>query len=63
MCAGLSEEEVLAQGLLFFVAGYDTTAATLQFFLYNLAVHQEVQDKLYEEICAVVGDKVRVWYK
>ncbi len=55
---GLTKEEVLAQAILFFLAGYDTTATSIAFCIYNLTVHSEYQEKLYEEIERVVGDKV-----
>ena len=51
-------DEVLAQGLLFFLAGYDTTATSIAFLLYNLALNPEIQEKLYEEIVDAAGDKV-----
>ena len=56
--AGLTMDEVLAQGLLFFVAGYDTTATSIAFLLYNLTLNPEIQEKLYEEIVDSAGDKV-----
>ena len=55
---GITTDEIVANAGLFFVAGYDTTSTSLSFFLYNMALHPEVQDKLMEEITRVVGDKV-----
>ena len=51
-------DEVLAQGMLFFIAGYDTTATSIAFLLYNLALNPEIQEKLHEEIVDATGDKV-----
>ena len=51
-------EEILAQGLLFFIAGYETTATSIAFLLYSLAMNPEIQEKLHEEIIAVAGDQV-----
>ena len=51
-------EEILAQGLLFFIAGYETTATSITFLLYNLAMNPEIQEKLHEEIIGVPGDQV-----
>lgn len=56
---GLTTEEIISNAILFFVAGYDTTATTLQFFLYNMAKNPEIQEKLFEEINDVMGQKVR----
>ena len=55
---GLTTDEILANALLFFVAGYDTTSTSLSFLMYNMALNPECQDKLVEEINKVVGDKV-----
>ena len=51
-------DEILAQGLIFFLGGYDTTASSMTFLLYNLACSQQVQDELIEEIDQVMADKV-----
>lgn len=55
---GLTHEEVLAQSLLFFFAGYETTANTLSLFAYCLAVNQDCQDKLIAEIDQVMQGQV-----
>ncbi|CAG5116014.1 unnamed protein product [Candidula unifasciata] len=53
----LTKEEVVAQGIMLFVAGYETASSTLQFLSYELARHPEVQDKLMAEIDKVIGDE------
>lgn len=58
MFAGLSHEEILAQSILFFLAGYDATANTLALFGYELACHPDIQDRLIEEIDRVMKDEV-----
>ena len=55
---GLTLSELTAQAVLFFVAGSDTTATTLTFLCYNLALHPEIQERLTEEIHNVIGTKV-----
>ena len=55
---GLTPEEIQAQAFLFFLAGYDTTSSTLAFLLYSLAVNQECQDKVYQEVTEVIKDYV-----
>lgn len=57
-CAGLSTTEIIANSLIFFLAGYETTATTLMFLFYELAVHPECQDKAVEEINYAVGEEV-----
>jgi len=56
--AGLTEDEILAQAVMFFVAGYDTTAGAISFLCYNLAVNQDCQDTLIEEIDTVMQGHV-----
>ena len=52
-------DEIKAQGLLFFLAEYDTTANALCWLIYSLACNPEIQEKVHQEIEEVVGDKVR----
>ncbi|EDX07148.1 cytochrome P450 6a22 isoform X2 [Drosophila simulans] len=46
----LTIEEMAAQAFIFFVAGFDTSASTLGFALYELAKQPALQAKLREEI-------------
>jgi len=57
---GLTHEEILAQGLLFFLAGFETTANTLSLLGYSLATHPECQEKLINEIDEVMKDQTEV---
>eukprot|EP00093_Oithona_nana_P005061 05061.XXX_189702_191147_1 [CDS] Oithona nana genome sequencing. len=52
----LSEEVIMAQGIAFFIAGYETTSNTLSTLCYNLAKNPEVQEKVYEEISRVTEE-------
>ena len=56
--AAFSETEVLANALVFFLAGYDTTSSTLAWMLYELSRHEDIQERILEEIRTVVGDNV-----
>ena len=58
MIVALTKSEILAQGFLLFVAGYETTSSGLSLLLYCLALHPECQKKVQEEIDRVVSDKV-----
>ncbi|MFM6003032.1 MAG: cytochrome P450, partial [Sphaerospermopsis kisseleviana] len=42
----LTDVEILAQAILFLLAGYETTGSTLTLISYNLACHPEIQEKL-----------------
>lgn len=46
----LSKDNVAAQLFLFFVAGYETTASTAAFTLYELAQNPDVLAKLLDDI-------------
>ena len=47
---GLTREEIVAQAVLFFMAGFATTADTMMWLCYELAVNSDVQDKLIQEV-------------
>lgn len=57
--SGLTMDEVTAQAIIFLIAGYETTATTLGFLIYNLTVHPECQDKVLKEIDEVFANKVQ----
>ncbi|GFS67856.1 cytochrome P450 9e2, partial [Nephila pilipes] len=50
----LSLDELVGQCVIFFLAGYDTTASTLSFASYLLALNPGIQNKLYEELREVL---------
>ncbi|XP_064612373.1 cytochrome P450 3A9-like [Liolophura sinensis] len=47
---GLTETEIMAQSVVFLLAGYATTAGTLGMLAHSLAVNPDCQEKLIEEI-------------
>lgn len=53
----LTEDEIVAQGIMLFIAGYETASSTLQFLSYELTKHPEFLDKLVQEIDSVIGDE------
>ncbi|XP_053936773.1 cytochrome P450 3A29-like isoform X2 [Cuculus canorus] len=58
----LSDEEILAQALIFVFAGYETSSSTLSYLSYNLATHPDVQQKLQDEIDAYLANKATPTY-
>jgi len=56
--SGLTREEVLAQGMLFFLAGFETTSNALSLLGYSLATNPECQETLLREIDVVMKDHV-----
>ena len=55
----LSDDEVVAQSVIFLLAGYETSSNTLSFTVYHLAVNPDVQDKLRSEIRDAVETNAR----
>ncbi|KAJ7405435.1 Cytochrome P450 3A12 [Willisornis vidua] len=58
----LSDEEILAQALIFVFAGYETTSSTLSYIAYNLAIHPDVQQRLQDEVDANLPNKATPTY-
>ncbi|XP_075557335.1 cytochrome P450 9e2-like isoform X2 [Dermacentor variabilis] len=50
----LTNEEILSNGLVFFIAGFETTGTAMSFMAYLLAKHQDMQDRLSDEVRAVL---------
>ncbi|PSN49039.1 Cytochrome P450 9e2 [Blattella germanica] len=46
----LDDEDIVAQAVLFFLAGFDTASTLLCFICYMLATHPEVHQKLQDEV-------------
>ncbi|CAG2174542.1 unnamed protein product, partial [Oppiella nova] len=59
----LTEDEILAQCFLFFAAGYETTATTLSYCTYELAINPTLQDRLYEETKEAFNEKGEIDYE
>ncbi|KAM3930611.1 cytochrome P450 3A9-like [Leptodactylus fuscus] len=58
----LTDTEIMAQSVVFILAGFETTSSTLTYLLYNLATHPDVQKKLQEEIDSYLPDKASPTY-
>jgi len=56
---GLTHDEIIAQGILFFLGGYENTANTLSVLAYHLAVNTGCQDKVIQEIDDVMKGQVQ----
>lgn len=50
----LTMNEMVAQSFVFFIAGFETSATTMTFALFELAMHPEIQDRLRDEIHTVL---------
>ena len=58
--AGLKDIEIISQCMIFFVAGFQTTASTLSFFAHSIATNPDIQEKLCQEIEEKLG-QVRIF--
>lgn len=47
----MTDELIVAQAFIFFIAGFETSSTTMSHALYELALNPQIQDKLREEIC------------
>ncbi|KAF5306929.1 hypothetical protein FQA39_LY00159 [Lamprigera yunnana] len=52
----LTNEDITAQALIFFFAGFETTSTTASFLFHELAMNSSAQEKLQKEIDAVLSD-------
>ncbi|XP_058837432.1 probable cytochrome P450 9f2 [Topomyia yanbarensis] len=48
-----TENELIAQCFLFFLAGFDTFSTAMTFLTYELTINPDVQNRLYEEIVEI----------
>ncbi|XP_033746343.1 cytochrome P450 4F6-like [Pecten maximus] len=58
--SGLSDVEILDEVSTFMFAGHDTTKASLGWAIYHLGKYPEEQEKLYQEVCKVTGDRKNI---
>ncbi|XP_051877924.1 cytochrome P450 3A30-like [Pristis pectinata] len=59
---GLTDSEILAQSMIFILAGYETTSTTLSYVVYNLAMYPDVQKKLQQAIDKTFPNKAPPTY-
>jgi len=53
---GLSIDDIAAQALVFFTAGFEVVATLLSFTTLLLAVHQDIQQQVKDEIDEVLAE-------
>ncbi|KAJ8044878.1 Cytochrome P450 3A24 [Holothuria leucospilota] len=51
----MTREELMAQAVVFFLAGYESTNVILTFLSYLLATHPDLQEKVYQEVQEVAS--------
>jgi cytochrome P450 len=58
---GMSEREIRDEVLTIFVAGHETTALTMMWTWYLLAMHAEHEARLHAELAEVLGGRTPTW--
>ncbi|KAJ8940731.1 hypothetical protein NQ318_005482 [Aromia moschata] len=51
----LTMNEIVAQCFLFFIAGFETSSSTMTFALFELANHQDLQERVREELSTILA--------
>uniref|UniRef100_A0A0N5BPV6 Cytochrome P450 n=1 Tax=Strongyloides papillosus TaxID=174720 RepID=A0A0N5BPV6_STREA len=54
-----TDEDMREEVETFMFAGHDTTSSLVSFLWWALVCHQDIQEKVYEGICGVFGEKER----
>ncbi|XP_061728364.1 cytochrome P450 9e2-like [Cydia pomonella] len=52
-----ADDDLVAQAVLFYIAGYDTTANLINYFLYEMATNPTTQEKLQSELDQLPGSQ------
>ena len=61
---GFDEETLLiSNALLFFFAGFETTSTGISVCCHRLALHPDIQERLYDEIVDILGDSEEVTFQ
>ncbi|XP_078521134.1 cytochrome P450 3A24-like [Lissotriton helveticus] len=58
----LTDSEIMAQAVIFILAGYESTSTILSFLAYSLATHPDIQRKLQQEIDTLLPNKAPPTY-
>lgn len=59
----MTEDEIVGQAFIFLLAGYETSSNTLAFTCYLLAIHQDCQERVQQEVDQFFSRHVRQTFK
>ncbi|KAK9499936.1 hypothetical protein O3M35_002871 [Rhynocoris fuscipes] len=51
----IDDKVITANAFAFFAAGFETTASTLSYCLYELSLHQDIQEEAYKHVVSVLN--------
>lgn len=54
--ANLTDTDITAHALIFFLAGFDTVSRSIAFIAYELGVNPDVQEKLFQEVDNILSE-------
>jgi len=54
---GLTQQELISNVFVLFLAGHDTTSSALSWLVYELSRNQDIQERLYQQIISVAGER------
>lgn len=54
----ITDDDITAQALIFFFAGFDTGSTLMCYVCYELAKNSDIQEKLYREVTEACKDKI-----
>lgn len=60
---GLTAEEIRAEVDTFLFEGHDTTASAICWAIYSLGKYQDLQEKVYQELMQVLGDRQKLQWE
>ena len=58
----ISVTQALAQAFEFFLAGYESAVSTITYTLYELAINQRMQEKLYIELAGALEQSGKITF-
>lgn len=56
-------DDIVAQAFIFFLASFDTTSTLMCYVVHELALHQDVQRRLREEVDRLLDDRMEISYE
>lgn len=59
----IDDDDIVAQAFIFFLAGFDTVSVLMCFAVHTLALHQDIQERLREEVESHLDEEGQISYE